>query len=116
AAGASAGVSAGAAFLAGPGFGPGVGAFGEAADLAAGFASVFSAGFALGSASIAARSLRATGGSTVEDGLYTNSPSSLSIASANLLSTPSSAAISCTRGLAATILLSGSVRRGRADH
>jgi hypothetical protein len=40
----------------------------------------------------------------------------LSFASATLLSTPSSAAISCTRGLPATILLSGSVCPDRADH
>ena len=59
------------------------------------------------SASRAARSLRATGGSMVDEGLLTNSPSSFSFARATLLSTPSSDAISCTRGLAATILLSG---------
>ena len=61
----------------------------------------------------AARSLRATGGSIVDEGLLTNSPSSLSLARATLLSTPSSEAISCTRGFA-TILLSG-VHPGRAD-
>lgn len=112
----------------GPGLGPGVGAFGPgvgapglaaegfaAAGLAAaGFSSAL--GLAESSASMAARSLRATGGSIVDEGLLTNSPSSFSFASANLLSTPSSAAISCTRGLAATILLSGSVYPGRADH
>ena len=51
------------------------------------------------SASSAAFSLRATGGSMVDEGLLTNSPISLSLARAILLSTPSSAAISCTRGL-----------------
>src|SRR5690606_27836629 len=101
----------------GPGLAPAV--FGAAvfapSDLvAAGFCSAL--GFASASASMAARSLRATGGSMVEEGLLTNSPSSFSFASANLLSTPSSAAISCTRGLAATILLSGSVYPDRADH
>lgn len=109
----------------GPGFGPGVGA-GLAAEPVPGFVADAAAGFAAGaagaaplselSASIAARSLRATGGSMVEDGLFTNSPSSLSFASAILLSTPSSAAISCTRGLPATILLSESVHPDRADH
>lgn len=54
----------------------------------------------------AARSLRATGGSIVEEGLLTNSPSSFSFARATLLSMPSSDAISCTRGFA-TVLLSG---------
>jgi hypothetical protein len=43
----------------------------------------------------------------LEDGPLTNSPISLSFASATLLSTPSSLATSCTRGFAATILLSG---------
>lgn len=63
----------------------------------------------------AARSLRATGGSMVDEGLLTNSPSSFSFASATLLSTPSSEAISCTRGFAfATVLLSGGLpRQGR---
>ena len=58
------------------------------------------------SASRAARSLRATGGSILEDGPFTNSPISLSFSRAFLLSMPSSAAISCTRGLA-TVLLVG---------
>lgn len=72
-------------------------------------AASFSAG-ALGavipSASSAAFSLRATGGSILEDGPLTNSPISLSFSRALLLSMPSSDAISCTRGFA-TILLSG---------
>lgn len=122
AAGASVTGASGAGF--GAGFGPGTGAPGfgarpgaaglapgaadlapEAEDAAAGAASPDD--FRDASDSMAARSLRATGGSMVEEGLLTNSPSSLSFASAILLSTPSSAAISCTRGLPATILLSG---------
>lgn len=127
AAGAGAG-AAGAAGASGAGLGPGLGpGFGPgvAPEVVPGLAAE-GAGFAAGaagaaplselSASIAARSLRATGGSMVEDGLFTNSPSSLSFASAILLSTPSSAAISCTRGLPATILLSESVHPDRADH
>lgn len=55
----------------------------------------------------AARSLRATGGSMLDDGPLTNSPISLSFAKATLLSMPSSEATSCTRGFAATFLLSG---------
>src|SRR5690606_24684687 len=120
AAGSAFGAASAAAGFAGPGFGPGTGAPGRGAPavgaLAVAFSSALGACFADGSASMAARSLRATGGSTVDEGLFTNSPSSLSFARANLLSTPSSAAISCTRGFPATILLSGSVRPGRADH
>jgi len=108
AAGCSAAGAAGAAGLAGPGVGreaPGLaGAFGAAAAAGA------SAGLAAPSASRAARSLRATGGSMVDEGLLTNSPSSFSFARATLLSTPSSEAISCTRGFA-TILLSGAYPR-----
>lgn len=130
-AGAGAAASAGAA---GPGVGaPGRGAPGRAAPgrappgdglVAAAAEPVDDAGaadaagaavFPAPSASRAARSLRATGGSMVDEGLLTNSPSSLSLARAILLSTPSSDAISCTRGLAATILLSGLVYPGRAD-
>ena len=106
-----------AGFDAGVGFAePGVAGVAFCGALGAGFAAGFlsSAGFAPPSASNAARSLRATGGSIVDDGLFTNSPISLSFARAVLLSTPISAAISCTRGLA-TILLSGRVCPGRAD-
>src|SRR3546814_15438297 len=46
----------------------------------------------------------------VDEGPLTNSPSSFSFARATLLSTPSSEAISCTRGFA-TILLSGGLPR-----
>jgi hypothetical protein len=53
----------------------------------------------------ASRNLRATGGSTVDDADFTNSPSSLSLARTTLLSTPSSLASSCTRALPATVLL-----------
>jgi hypothetical protein len=49
--------------------------------------------------------LRATGASTVDDALLTNSPISLSFARTTLLSTPSSFASSCTRALPATGLL-----------
>lgn len=98
------GLAAGAAGRAGPGR-PAAGR-GEAA----GAAGADAPADAEPSASRAARSLRATGGSIVEDGLLTNSPSSLSFARAILLSTPSSEAISCTRGFA-TILLSGGLPR-----
>jgi hypothetical protein len=53
----------------------------------------------------ASLSLRATGASTVDDALLTNSPISLSLARTTLLSTPSSFASSCTRALPATGLL-----------
>src|SRR5690606_20312445 len=93
------------------------GALGLAARLApvaAGLASV-SVFLPAPAASRAARSRRATGGSMVDEGLLTYSPSSFSFSRATLLSTPSSEAISCTRGFA-TVLLSG-VRPGTgADH
>jgi hypothetical protein len=54
----------------------------------------------------ASRSLRATGGSIVDDDDLTNSPSVPSFSMTCLLSMPNSAAISCTRGFPATILLS----------
>src|SRR6202040_2173512 len=56
-------------------------------------------------ASMVARSRRATGASMVLDADLTNSPISFSLASTVLLSTPSSFASSCTRGLPATALL-----------
>ncbi len=56
-------------------------------------------------ASMLARSRRATGGSTVLDADLTYSPISCSLARTILLSTPSSLASSCTRGLPATTLL-----------
>ena len=93
-------------------------ASGAAAFSAAGFVAAFAGAFAAAgfsgagsgflttpSASRAARSLRATGGAMLDAEDLTNSPSSCSFARATLLSTPSSAAISCTRGFA-TILLS----------
>lgn len=43
----------------------------------------------------------------VEDGPLTNSPISFSLSRARFESIPNSAAISCTRGFPATILLSG---------
>ena len=72
------------------------------------FAAGFSSATGLApSASRAARSFRATGGSIVDEGPLTNSPSSFSFSSASLLDTPNSLAISCTRGFPATSLLSG---------
>ncbi|PRZ43567.1 hypothetical protein CLV47_102255 [Antricoccus suffuscus] len=93
AAGASAGAAGGAAEA--------VGAAGAGA--ACGAAAFFAAPFpALGNCSF---SLRATGASTVELALLTNSPISPSFASTSLLFTPSSFASSCTRALPATGLL-----------
>lgn len=66
------------------------------------------------SASSLALSFRTTGGSMLEDGPLTNSPISLSFARAILVSIPRSAATSCTRGFAATFLLS-EVRPDRED-
>jgi hypothetical protein len=97
--------------------GPGTGAFlGGAFFGGAGLApevviSVAGAGDAAGAgpgeppASMVARSRRATGASIVLDADLTNSPISFSLASTVLLSTPSSFASSCTRGLPATALL-----------
>ena len=86
----------------------------SAAAGAAFFAGAFLAApvFFGGSDGNASRSLRATGGSTVDDALFTNSPSSLSFARTSLLVTPSSLASSCTRALPATGLLR---RTGRAS-
>ena len=53
----------------------------------------------------ASLSLRTTGGSTVDDADFTNSPRSLSFARTVLLSTPSSLASSWTRAFPATVLL-----------
>lgn len=60
------------------------------------------------------RKRRATGGSTVEDADFTNSPCSLSLASSSLLVTPSSLANSCTRALPATALLTDEVEPANA--
>jgi hypothetical protein len=92
----------------------GAGAGASAAGGAAFFAGAFfaAAGFSAGSDGNASRSLRATGASTVDDALLTNSPSSLSFARTSLLVTPSSFASSCTRALPATGLLR---RTGRAS-
>jgi len=66
--------------------------------------------------SMAARSRRATGASTVLDADFTYSPSSCSFASTALLSTPSSFASSCTRALPATALLTPRLgRQSRAN-
>src|SRR5262245_7830173 len=58
-----------------------------------------------GVATKTSRSRRATGASTVLDADFTYSPISVSFARTILLSTPSSLASSCTRGLPATALL-----------
>ena len=113
-------VGLGAGFASATGAGAGFGAVGLGTEApggtVAGVPACLDAGVATGfagsaglapSACSAALSLRATGGSMLDDGPLTNSPSSLSFASATLLSTPSSLAISCTRGFAATILLFG---------
>ena len=70
-------------------------------DLAAVF---FGAGLASGRA---ARNLAATGGAIVDEPPFTYSPSSSSLASATLVSIPSSLAMSYTRGSANYFLLSG---------
>lgn len=82
----------------GPGLAPGLPSVGGA-DGAAGAADVAPA------ASMVARSRRATGASIVLDADLTNSPISFNLARTVLLSTPSSFASSCTRGLPATALL-----------
>jgi hypothetical protein len=116
--------AAGAAGFAGPGVGPEGRAPGVAAGRegpgrapepgrAAGAAGLASEDPDEPSAARAARSLRATGGSMVDEGLLTNSPSSFSFASATLLSTPSSEAISCTRGFATILLSEGLPRTGQ---
>jgi len=85
---------------------PGCGARAEPAPLL-GAASLRPAGALVGYAS---RSLRTTGASMVEDGDFTNSPRSWSLAMISLLVLPSSFASSCTRALPATALLT--VRAG----
>jgi hypothetical protein len=84
----------------------GVGAGSTTGLGAGGFGAAFFAGTLAGAAAgKASRSRRATGASTVDDALLTNSPSSLSFARTSLLGTPSSFASSCTRALPATGLL-----------
>jgi hypothetical protein len=92
----------------GAGTGAGVGACAGRAGVLGAAASAGFAGAVMPAAASAAFSLRATGGSMLEEGPLTYSPISLSFSRATLLSIPSSAATSCTRGFAATILLSGS--------
>jgi hypothetical protein len=90
--------------------GAGVGVVGASATGAGRGGAAGAAGFSgalMPSAARAARNLRATGGSMLEDGPLTNSPISLSFSRAFLLSMPSSAAISCTRGFATVFSLSG---------
>jgi len=111
AAGACAWLGAGAA--AATGAGAGRGADNAEADDAgaddAGADEAARAGFAGAAAGKASFSRRATGASTVDDALFTYSPSSLSFASTVLLSSPSSFASSWTRALPGIGLLS----RGR---
>lgn len=97
ASGATAGVGAGAGVVTGAGAASVTGW-----DTGLGAVFLAGAGAAAGNAS---RSRRATGASTVDDALLTNSPSSLSFARTSLLGTPSSLASSCTRALPATGLL-----------
>jgi hypothetical protein len=141
AAGASVDFAAGfaAGFAAAPGFGPGVegraagraapgfGAFEPEAGLGApGFGAEPFDSDAAGAADSAeppasarrfssSRSRRATGGSTLDEAVLTNSPISCRVASATLDSTPISAAISCTRGFATVLLIRGSTPRVGAD-
>ena len=81
----------------------------EGADAAAAFAFAAGAGPGFAAAGVgspnASLSLRTTGGSTVDDADFTNSPRSLSFARTVLLSTPSSLASSWTRAFPATVLL-----------
>ena len=92
------------------------GAAGAAAALGAAF---FAGAGAAGAAAAAAawagnasRTLRATGGSMVEEALLTNSPFSFNHARRDLLSRPSSFASSWTRALPGTVLLLRSSRPG----
>jgi hypothetical protein len=83
----------------------------SAAFLAGAFFGASSFGFASGNASL---SFFATGGAIVEDPLFTNSPSSASLAKATLESIPSSLAMSYTRGSATYFSCLGpSPRQGR---
>ena len=100
----------GAAATTGSGCGAGAGSGGAAAVLAGGVG--VSAG--AGAGGKASRSRRATGASTVDDALFTNSPSSLSLARTSLLETLSSFASSCTRALPATGLLRAKPAASRA--
>ena len=100
--GAGTGLRRPAAFAGGAGFAATFGALLAAAGAAAG----------ADEATIASRSRRATGASTVLDADLTYSPISWSFARTVLLSTPSSFASSCTRALPATALLTCEVVRG----
>jgi hypothetical protein len=82
-----------------------------AAFLAGAFLGASSFGLASGNAS---RSFFATGGAMVDEPLFTNSPSSASLAKATLESIPSSLAMSYTRGSATYFSCLGpSPRQGR---
>ena len=103
-------IGLGAAATTGSGCGAGAGSGGAAAVLAGGVG--VSAG--AGAGGKASRSRRATGASTVDEALFTNSPSSLSLARTSLLETLSSFASSCTRALPATGLLRAKPAASRA--
>jgi hypothetical protein len=83
----------------------GAGALGAAAFLAG--AGAGAAAAAAACAGNASRTLRATGGSMVEEALLTNSPFSFNQERRALLSSPSSFASSWTRALPGTVLLRG---------
>lgn len=104
----AAGLSAGASGAAGFGASGAVSAAG-ALDLAAAGFSLASGSFLAGFSFFgkAARSFSATGGVMVEEPPLTYSPSSSSLAKATLVSTPTSLAMSYTRGSATCFLLFG---------
>ncbi len=97
--GAGTGAFFGGAFLGGAGLAP------EVLFSAVGAEGAVGAATGEPSASMVARSRLATGASIVLDADLTNSPISFNLARTVLLSTPSSFASSCTRGLPATALL-----------
>jgi hypothetical protein len=105
-------VGAGAVTTTGSGRGVGVcTAAGAGVDALAGAVALAAGTETWGNAS---RNRRATGASTVDEALLTNSPSSLSLARTSLLETLSSLASSCTRALPATGLLRGGRAASRA--
>jgi hypothetical protein len=101
----SAETSGSATCAARPGFGEAAGAsLASAASVSAATAFDFAVFFGASAAGLASgkasRSFLATGGVIVDEPLLTNSPSSISFASATLESIPSSLAMSYTRGSA----------------
>jgi hypothetical protein len=108
--GGAAGGAAGATGLAGTSILGATGAAGAALAAFAGAAFLAGAAVPVDWAAVltspsASFNLRTTGGSTVDDADFTNSPRSFSFARTVLLSTPSSLASSCTRAFPATVLL-----------